>query len=256
MALNVIQKFAKICSGFTNTVKQPHTAAIVLAAGKGMRMESEEISKQMMEIDDIPIVVRSLLAFEKSKHIHEIIVVGTKEELPIYKTFKKVYNISKLKVAVEGGSCRAISASHGFEQVSKQCDFVAIHDAARCLITSDDIDHVIKEAYKYGAAIAAKKSTDTVKVADKDGFVEETPDRSLLWLAQTPQVFKKTLYKVALAKAEALDETVTDDAMLAENAGFKVKIAECKDENIKITVLNDIHIAKKILEQRAQKQEV
>ena len=208
-----------------------------------------------MEINEIPIVVRSLIAFEQSECIQEIIVVGTKEELPIYKTFKRMYNLTKLKTAVEGGDCRAKSASHGFAMVPKKCAFVAIHDAARCLITARDIDRVAKEAYHSGAAIASKKVTDTVKVADKHGFVKETSDRSLLWLAQTPQIFKKSVYEVSLAKMGDLDEKITDDAMMAENAGFRVKLVECKDDNIKITTADDIFLAEKIIANRIKKQE-
>lgn len=255
MAIQVIQKIAKICDSITKKEKRPYTVAMILAAGKSTRMQNDEISKQMMMLDGVPVIVRTMLAFEGSDYIDEILVVATKEELFEYKTLKKAYNITKLKTAVEGGDCRAQSAAHGFARLPKQCKFVAIHDGARCLITPEDIERAVKEAHRYGAAIAAKKATDTVKIADKFGFVKETPERSSVWLAQTPQVFKKSLYEVSLSKAEKLDEKITDDAMLAANAGFHIKLVECKNENIKITTPDDLLIASRILEQRSQKEE-
>lgn len=253
MASNVIQKIAKICNQITKKdekPQRPYTVGIILAAGKGERMQNPEKTKQMMEIDGIPIVVRSLLAFEACPCIDEIMVVGVKEELPLYREFKKIYGITKLKKAIQGCDCRAQSAERGFLSLPEQCEYLAFHDAARCLITPKDIEKVIRAGYRYGAAIAAKKATDTIKIANKDKFIESTPDRAMVWLAQTPQAFKKSLYEVALAKAEKLDEKVTDDAMLAENAGFHVRLVKCDSENFKITTPDDIAMAENTLRKR------
>ena len=251
MALHVIQNIAQICEK-TAAKKEPkpHTVAIVLAAGQSMRMQDESTTKQMMKIDGIPVVVRSLLAFEACPCVDEIYVVGLKEELPTYAEFKKIYGITKLKKAIPGGECRALSAEKGFLRLDKKCEYVVFHDAARCLITPGDVERVIRGGYRYGAAIAAKQVTDTIKIANKDKFVESTPQRSFTWTAQTPQAFKKSLYEVALAKADKLDESITDDAMLAENAGFHVKLIKCQDENIKITTPDDIVWAEYLLEKR------
>lgn len=252
MSMNVIKKIGKACFHLMKKDKRPFTSAIILAAGKGERMKSEGVSKQLMEIEGKPVVVHTLLAFQKSRHVDEIIVVGAESELELYKEFKKTYKIGKLKMAVGGGSCRAVSAQHGFISVSDECGNIVIHDAARCLITTEDIDRVIKEVYRTGAAIVAKKATDTIKKTDSHGFITETVDRSSLWLAQTPQAFKKSVYEVSLAKANILDASVTDDAMLVSNAGFRVKIVECHHENIKITTPEDLPIATMILEKRRQ----
>ncbi len=253
MSTKIIRKIGKVCFHLLKKDKRPFTSAIVLAAGKGERMKSNGVSKQLMEIEGKPVVVHTLLAFQKSRHIDEIIVVGAESELELYKEFKRNYKISKIKMAVGGGSCRAISAQHGFISVSKDCGAIVIHDAARCLITTEDIDRVIKETYRTGAVIAAKKATDTIKKTDSRGFITETVDRSSLWLAQTPQAFKKSVYEVALAKATDLDSSVTDDAMLVSNAGFRVKVVECHDENIKITTPEDLPIATMILQERKRK---
>ena len=253
MALHAIQTIGKICDQITKKdekTKKPYTVAIILAAGKGARMQNPEKTKQLMEIDGVPMVVRSLLAFEACPCIDEIMVVGVKEELPLYRDFKKIYGITKLKKAIQGCDCRAQSAAKGFLALPKQCEYLAFHDAARCLITPKDIEKIIRAGYRYGAAIAAKKATDTIKIANKDKFIESTPERAMVWLAQTPQVFKKSLYEVALAKADKLDEKITDDAMLAENAGFHVRLVKCDSENFKITTSDDIAAAENTLRKR------
>lgn len=253
MALHAIQTIGKICDQITKKdekPKKPYTVAIILAAGKGARMQNPEKTKQLMEIDGVPMVVRSLLAFEACPCIDEIMVVGVKEELPLYRDFKKIYGITKLKKAIQGCDCRAQSAEKGFLSLPKQCEYLAFHDAARCLITPKDIEKIIRAGYRYGAAIAAKKATDTIKIANKDKFIESTPERAMVWLAQTPQVFKKSLYEVALAKADKLDEKITDDAMLAENAGFHVRLVKCDSENFKVTTPDDIALAENTLRKR------
>ena len=251
MALHIIQNLAKACNhATTEKEKKPYTVAILLAAGKGTRMQNNQQTKQMMTIDEIPVVVRSLLAFEACSCIDEIYIVGLKEELSIYSEYKKIYGISKLKKAIAGGSCRAKSAEKGFSCLPKDCEYVAFHDAARCLITEKDIERVVRSGFRYGAAIAAKKATDTIKISNKDKFIESTPDRSTIWMAQTPQVFKKSVYEIALAKVENLDESVTDDAMLVEKAGFYVKLVNCENENIKITTPDDMIYAEHILDKR------
>lgn len=256
MDFHIIQKIEKICNRITTEKTKspkPYTVAIVLAAGKGSRMQNPEKTKQMMELGGIPIVVRSLLAFEACPCIDEIMVVGVKEELHIYKDFKKTYSITKLKKAIQGCDCRAQSAAKGFLSLPPEAEYLLFHDAARCLITPKDIERVVKSAYRYGAAIAAKKATDTIKIANRNKFIELTPERAMVWLAQTPQVFKKSIYEVALAKADRLDEKITDDAMLAENAGFHVRLVQCDDENFKITTPDDIEMAENTLRKRNER---
>lgn len=251
MALHIIQNIAKVCNHVTAEKEpKPYTVAILLAAGKGARMQNDQQTKQMIKIDEVPIVVRSLLAFEACPCINEIYIVGLKDELPIYSKYKKIYGITKLKKAITGGDCRAKSAEKGFSHIPKDCEYVVFHDAARCLITEKDVERVVRSGFRYGAAIAAKKATDTIKISNKDKFIESTPDRTMVWMAQTPQAFKKSVYEVALAKAEKLDESVTDDAMLVEKAGFHVKLVNCESENIKITTPDDILYAEYILEKR------
>ena len=111
MALHIIQNIAKACNHVTTEKEQkPYTVAILLAAGKGTRMQNDQQTKQMMKIDEIPIVVRSLLAFETCPLIDEIYIVGLKDELSVYSEYKKTYGIAKLTKAISGGNFRAKSA--------------------------------------------------------------------------------------------------------------------------------------------------
>lgn len=249
MAIRILKTAEKLSSLFLKKDAR-FVSAIILAAGKSERMDRKDVTKQLIEIDKKPVVVHTLLAFEKSEMVNEIIVVAAKNELHLYKEFKKKYDISKLKLAVEGGASRAESAAKGFRKISQNSKFVAIHDAARCLITTSDIDRVLTETFRTGAAIAAKKAIDTIKKADACGFITETIDRSSLWLAQTPQAFKKSIYEVALAKNTESSVAITDDAMLVEQAGFRIKIVECESNNLKITTENDLKIAQELIQNR------
>lgn len=242
-----------IASG--NDKAKKFTSAIVLAGGSSLRMESDT-TKQLMLLQGIPVVVHSLMAFDGCDRINEIIVVAKENEIPLYKGFAEKYGIKKISNVVKGGDDRRISALNGFNAVSPQCDYVAIHDAARCLITSDDIKRVLDAAIKHKAAIAATKSIDTVKIADKSGFIERTEDRNFVWLAATPQIFSRNLYCAAAYTADEIEFSATDDSMLVERIDHKVKLVETSRDNIKITTKDDIKKAIQILEKRGDDKNV
>ena len=235
-----------------NSKEKKFTSAIIVAGGSSLRMGGEK-TKQMMLINKIPVVVHTLLAFEKCVRINEIIVVAKKDEIPLYDDFKIRYNVSKLRATVEGGETRQQSALCGFEAVSPKADFVAIHDAARCLVEISDIEKVLDEAIKYGAASASTSVFDTVKIVDRKGFTIRTEDRTAVRLAQTPQIFGRNLYCAAAYTAKEEGFEATDDNMLAERIGYKVKMVDCSRNNIKITLPDDISKAEKILEERKRK---
>ena len=141
----------------------------------------------------------------------------------------------------------------GFSEISDNTEFVAIHDGARCLVTSEMIENVCREAYIYRAATAANRVSDTVKRTEKGGFVEETLDRNRIWLAQTPQVFDSNLYRAAAYTAMESGFIGTDDCSLVENIDFKaIRLVECGRENIKITTPNDLLLARAILSARKE----
>ena len=225
-----------------------YTSAIIVAAGSSARMGGG--SKQFIELLGKPVIVHTLLAFQSTPEIDEIIVVARKDDDVIYKEFKEKYGLSKISKIVYGGETRQASAEKGFYAISENGRFVAIHDGARCLITPEEISDVCRNAYIYRAAAAAVPATDTIKIADKHGFIRKTIDRRTVWQAATPQMFSVDLYNTALAVAKRDNVSVTDDCSLAENVKHKVKLVHCKKTNIKITQKEDIPCARAILEDR------
>lgn len=227
------------------------TSAVILAAGNGTRFGGP-VKKQFADILGVPCIVRTIEAFENCGLIDEIILVGDAEEL---RNVIEPYGFKKIAMIVAGGQTRQDSALLGFDSVSDKSKFVAIHDGARCLVTPEMIEATVKEAYKHRAAAAAHKSEDTVKIADKKGFIVKTTDREKIWLVQTPQVFQNDVYRVAAYMAKRDEEVVTDDCMLCENLGFEIKLCECGRENIKLTNPDDLLLAEAIISYREKKKE-
>lgn len=224
-------------------------AAIIVAAGSATRMKGKD--KIMSELCGEPVLVHALRAFEACDEIQQIIIV-TREDLlePVSKLCiqKRLQKVSKV---VLGGATRADSVQCGLDWVNKKCDYVAIHDGARPLVTEKIIHDAIRKAAKFGAAAPAVHVKDTIKVAH-GGFVESTPERSGLYAVQTPQVFERHIYQAALEKAISEKLTVTDDCTAAEAFGVRVCLTEGSEENIKITTPTDLIIAQAILSGRTK----
>lgn len=243
--------FSKISNALSN-LKNGFVSAIILCAGSSTRFSSEGESKQLAEINGIPVIERTINVFENCTSINEIILVVRKEDAEAFKAFVYDKGYKKIKCIVTGGPTRQSSALRGFKYVSKKAKYVAIHDGARCLLTNDIIENVLNEASKHGIATSASRVTDTVKVADKNGFISKTLDRSNMWNVQTPQIFEYKKYQIAAYKSKQDGFEATDDCMLAEYVGFKVKLVDTGNENIKITVKEDIKRAEAILASRGE----
>ena len=249
----------KIIHKITDTVRaiagkkdriQP-TSAVIVASGNSTRMGG--ISKQMMMLDNIPVIARTIMAFDECEYISEIIVVAKAEEFYLYQEFQKIYHFKKLTKLVSGGATRQESVKNGFEAISKESKFVAIHDGARCLITPKEIEKVCVAAYKNGGATAATRAVDSIKISSgKNLFIESSANRNHIWLAQTPQIFRTDIYELALLKAKEDGLEVTDDNSLIENLGAKIKLVECGRNNLKITTPDDIPVALAILKSREE----
>lgn len=231
------------------------TTAIIAAGGYSARFDSA-LTKQMTPICGVPMIVHTLLAFQNCDCIHEIVVCARKSEIDCYEGFRNAYGITKLTAVVEGGNTRQESVLNGLGAVHDKSKYVAIADGARCLVTPEQITSVCRSAYKYGAATAAHRSTDTVKIADKKGFIDSTADRETVWLAQTPQVFKTKLYRAAAYTALKKDYEVTDDNMLVEYVKHPVRLVECGANNIKVTTVDDMTVASAVIEERIRISEI
>lgn len=223
--------------------------AIVLAAGQGKRMKSK-IQKQFLLLKEKPVLYYSLSCFEKSREIDEIIIVTGIDSIEyVKKEIVEHFGLQKVKAVVAGGKERYDSVYEGL-MACKNCDYVFIHDGARPFVTEEMIKRGKQSVLVYGACVLGMPSKDTVKIVDKDGIVESTPKRELVWNVQTPQIFSyaKIWEAYQKAKQEGM-QGITDDAMVMEQYGsLKVKLEEGSYDNIKITTPEDILLAEKILE--------
>ena len=233
--------------------RRPKTAAVILAAGLGTRMKGTDgRTKQLLTLEGKPLFMHSVLAFDACGYIDELVLVVRKEEFREVRRTLKSYQLKKPLRLTVGGDTRQASARRGLDAISDKMDYIAVHDAARCLITPDMIADVVTAAHASRAASAGTPVTDTVKQVSRDGFVEKTIDRSMLYRAQTPQVFECKLYRAATYVAIERNQAVTDDNMLVELIGQTVKMVDLGAENIKVTTKEDLALARIILRTRAE----
>ena len=223
------------------------TFAIVLAGGNGSRMNSTT-TKQRMTVCGHSVIWHAVRAFERCDDVDKVIVVAKDGEQDFMRfellEFSKIFNI------VTGGKTRAESSYKGLLSVPEDCTMVAIHDAARCLITPCEISRIINKARAFGAATAATRVTDTIKRVDREGIVIDTLDRDELCRAQTPQAFNYRGIVEAFASIDPLDARYTDDNMIYERSCGRVYTVDVGADNIKITESRDILLAGLILKER------
>lgn len=228
--------------------KLKHTA-IVLAAGKGSRMQAD-IPKQYLELNGKPILYYSLRTFEDS-FVDEVILVTGKNEIEYCRDqIVKRYGLHKVTHIIEGGAERFLSVYQGLS-AAENADYVYIHDGARPFLTRDILHRARQCVLQYKACAAGMPAKDTIKITDEENFAVHTPDRKYVWIVQTPQVFGYALVKEAYDRliCNGGDISVTDDAMVVETMmDKKVKLFLGSYENIKITTPEDLQIAEKFVE--------
>ena len=217
--------------------------AIIVAAGSSSRMSKG--NKLFMNVLSKPCLAHTLQAFQNSSVVDGIIVVTKEEYIQEVKNLCEQYGIDKLTSVTEGGSTRAASVLCGVN-AAKDFDIILIHDGARPLVSENLILKVSLAAAEYGAAIPCVAVKDTIKRVE-NGFVVNTPERATLNAVQTPQGFMRTLYEKAADSLEGDLASLTDDSMLFEAAGYRVKTVEGEYENIKITTDSDIAVAERFL---------
>ena len=221
-------------------------AAILVAAGSSSRMDGQD--KLLAELGGMTVLERSALAFEQNDRISELVVVTRADRLDEISKLLDARGLSKLTMVAAGGETRADSVRAGLEHISKKAALVAIHDAARPLVSQRIINETVAMAIKTRASAPAIPVKDTIKVA-KSGAVVSTPDRKTLYAVQTPQVFDADLLRAAHKKAEKSGKELTDDCLAAEQLGLKVFLTQGEEANLKITTPLDLRIAAMILEE-------
>lgn len=217
---------------------------IIVAAGSSTRMKG--INKQFMPILGIPVIARTLMAFESSDAISKIIVVTASDSIIDMQLVCEKYMISKATDIVAGGKNRHQSVIKGIERLTSSDLKVLIHDGARPFVEASVICEVADALNTFDAALCVNKINDTVKKVSDDGIVVSTIDRDMLYAAQTPQGVDVLKYKNACDTVSNVEE-LTDDASVMEMAGYSVKAIVSSGKNIKITTPDDIAIAEAII---------
>ena len=226
--------------------KAGRVVAVVPAGGTGKRMGAGT-PKQFLMLDGVPLMLHSLRALERAPSVSEVVLVVPKQERTRALTeVVERYGLKKVLKVVSGGATRQESVHHGLNEVDEDAEIVVVHDAVRPFVTEDLIERSIEAARKHGGAIVAVPMKDTPKQAGADRLIQRTLDRAELWLAQTPQTFRRALVVEAYRKAEVEHVHGTDDAALVERLGHQVGIVEGSWENIKITTPEDLVLAEAI----------
>ena len=224
------------CCSLRKDKKKPVCSAVIVAAGSSQRMGTDKI---MMKLGAMPVLARTILAFENNAYIDEIIIVTKTEKLEEIADLCHKNGLNKVKRVVSGGATR-------------MAEYVAIHDGARPLVSQELIKRTVEAALKYRAAVPAVECADTLKVVDKKGFITATVDRSVTRRVQTPQVFEADLIKGALTKAVEEGLPLTDDCSAMDMMGVKTFAVEGEPENLKITTPDDLVVARAIVQNRGE----
>jgi 2-C-methyl-D-erythritol 4-phosphate cytidylyltransferase/2-C-methyl-D-erythritol 2,4-cyclodiphosphate synthase len=214
--------------------------AVILAAGSGTRMGGEE-PKVLRCIAGNTVLWHAVTAFDYARNVASIVLVVPKGQVLEYTEMISEFNISKSIDIVEGADTRMESSLNGLKAVPKDCDIVAVHDAARITIDPQTIDDALDFANEHGSALVSGPVFDTIKQV-KDGRVVKTVDRSRLMAAYTPQIFKYKELMAALLDALSEKRSYTDEASVMENAGYNVYIYDIGRREIKLTVEEDVYI--------------
>ena len=226
------------------------TSAIIVAAGQGMRMKNAR-RKQYLMLCGRPILGHTILAIRSCNLIHNVILVVPAQDLDYCrKNVVSPLNLHNLVQLVAGGKERQDSVFNGLQTIDEKEGPVLIHDGVRPFVTADQLEQCILQARETGACILGVPVFETVKQADESGCITNTLDRSTLWLAQTPQVFDYKIISRAHLAARKNGYRASDDAVLVERLGYKVKIILGTASNIKITTPEDLHMGEAIMRSR------
>jgi 2-C-methyl-D-erythritol 4-phosphate cytidylyltransferase len=226
------------------------TEVIVVAAGTGSRMKSA-IKKQYLPLAGAPILVRTLQVISACKSVDRIVLVVSSDDRGYAHALVAEYGIPKVGAIVSGGRERQESVYHGLEALDEATEIVAVHDAARPLVTEDEVEAVLEAARIRGAATLGVPVKDTIKRV-KHPFVAETLPRSELFSVHTPQAFRRSWLEDAHRRSRQAGGTGTDDASLVEWAGYPVLMVEGKYTNIKITTPDDLVIAEALWKMKGE----
>ena len=219
---------------------------IIVAAGKSKRAGTD-VDKVFLSLGPRPVLVYSLLAFEKCPEIENVILVVQQSRIESARGAVRMFGATKVTKIISGGRQRQFSVAKGLAELSEDVNIVVIHDGARPCVTSQLISETIQSAKRYGSGIAAAKITDTVKEVKHGMYISKTIDRTKLWRVQTPQAFKLDLLLKGLKAVNRKKLTITDEASAVELISKKVRLVPSSLSNIKITTPNDLVLAASLM---------
>jgi 2-C-methyl-D-erythritol 4-phosphate cytidylyltransferase len=222
-------------------------SAIIVAAGSSRRMGFDKL---FAEIVGKPVIAHSLNAFARTESVNEIIVVAQEDRHRDIEQIVRNENLNNVRAIVRGGEHRHDSVRAGLETVSGDAEYIAVHDAARPLVTPQQIEHVFEKCRYFGAASLAEPIRDTVKRADVDLRVAQSVDRHELYAMQTPQIFARKILEQAYQVVSEKMLLVTDEVSAVELIGRKAALVVNDEFNFKITYPRDLSLAGFILRQR------
>ena len=225
----------------------PRCSVVLVAAGNATRMGG--IDKIMAELNGKPMILRTAEAFQQSPAVQELVVVTRADLREPVETLLREAGVDKLSAVIVGGSTRTESVQKGVAWCNKKSRLIAVHDGARPLVTQAVIEAAVAEAAKSGAAVPALPVRDTIRVVEQ-GVGVSTPDRSLLYAMQTPQVFEADLLRAALQDAVRRGRSLTDDCAAVEAIGMRVRIVPGDEENLKVTTRLDLALANALARRR------
>ena len=223
--------------------------AIIVAGGDSRRMGFDKL---FAKIAGKPVIAHTICAFERAGCVGEIIVVAREGRRHEIKMIARDENFKKVRSIIPGGKHRQDSVRAGLDQLTPGSRYVAIHDAARPLITAEQIESVFEQCRIHAAASLAEPISDTLKYADAGFFVTSPVDRYQLYAMQTPQIFERQLIEDAYGTVYAENASVTDEVSAVERLGRKVILVPNKSLNFKITYPRDLALAEFVLTQRIQ----
>ncbi len=221
---------------------------VIPAAGQGKRMKAGK-NKLLLELNDCPVIIHTLRVFERDSHCKGIYLAIHPMERVTFTSLLKRFGITKVVKLVDGGEERQHSVYNALLEVAHE--IVLVHDGARPFIKESTIHQLVKKTHSTGAAIAAVPVKDTIKKV-LDGEVEETIERSSLWMVQTPQAFRVSVLKKAHGEADEDGFLGTDDASLVERLDVEVSVVESDYDNIKLTTPEDLYFAEAILRKQEE----
>jgi 2-C-methyl-D-erythritol 4-phosphate cytidylyltransferase len=221
--------------------------AIIVAAGSSQRMGFDKL---LALLGDKPVLGHTIDAFERTLSVHEIIVVARAERIPEFEELVRQNDFPKVRQIIPGGDQRQDSVRAGLERVSATSRFIAVHDAARPLVTPEQIERVFSCAREHGAAALAEPVTDTIKRADENYVVTGGVPRENLYAMQTPQIFARDLLERAYAAVAADKLSITDEVSAVEHLGEKVVLVPNDEWNVKITYPRDLVLAQASIARR------